>query len=216
MTADWQAVREAVQARMRELNMSTAELARQSGLSATTLRYLGTKGRTNRVALIAISTVLRWRHDHLTNILHGEPEKNVRLNSPAANTRRAVYAEISPLREQFRRLEETVQAIDQKLQRAPKGYESPGVLISELPKPDDIDGDYTPQYVKLARILRDMITSGRLGRFNIIRAADLKQRYGVSVPVAYATLNTLAANGYIGRPDNSRSYQVTWDIGRSH
>jgi hypothetical protein len=89
------------------------------------------------------------------------------------------------------------------------GQQTPGKSVSELPKPDDIDGDYAPQYVKLARILRDKITSGRLERFNIIRASDLQCEYGVSEPVAYATLDILAANGHIGRPGKSRSYRVT-------
>ena len=32
--------------------------------------------------------------------------------------------------------------------------------ISDLPMLDDMDADYSPQYVKLARILRDKIESG--------------------------------------------------------
>jgi DNA-binding GntR family transcriptional regulator len=85
------------------------------------------------------------------------------------------------------------------------------MVIPELPMPDDIDADYSPQYVKLARILRTKITSGGLGPLKIIRACDLNEEYGVSVQVAHATLDMLAANGYLGRPDNSRSYKVTWN-----
>jgi hypothetical protein len=33
--------------------------------------------------------------------------------------------------------------------------------ISDLPMLHDIDADYSPQYVKLARIIRDKIESGR-------------------------------------------------------
>ena len=36
--------------------------------------------------------------------------------------------------------------------------------ISDLPMLHDIDADYTPQYVKLARILRDKIESGQYQR----------------------------------------------------
>ena len=36
--------------------------------------------------------------------------------------------------------------------------------ISDLPMLHDIDADYTPQYVKLARILRDKIESGQYKR----------------------------------------------------
>jgi DNA-binding GntR family transcriptional regulator len=89
---------------------------------------------------------------------------------------------------------------------------NPGTVISQLPAPDDIDADYSPQYVKLARILRHKITSGALGRFKIVRARDLNEQYGVSARVACATLSMLAANGYVARAGNSRAYRVTWDV----
>ena len=80
---DWGAVGAAIRDRMRELNMSTAHLARETGLSETTIRYLkDPNSRHNRSALVAISAVLRWRHDHLLNILHGEPHKNVVIKPP--------------------------------------------------------------------------------------------------------------------------------------
>jgi lambda repressor-like predicted transcriptional regulator len=71
---DWAAVSQAVTARLSERGMSIAELARESGLSETTIRYVG-KGRTESM-LVAISAVLGWRYDHLRNILHGESHKN--------------------------------------------------------------------------------------------------------------------------------------------
>jgi len=80
-TGNWQAVGEAVRARRRELKMSTAELARLTGLSETTIRYLGATTRS-KASLVAISAVLRWRYDHLTNILRGQPEKNVHVRPP--------------------------------------------------------------------------------------------------------------------------------------
>jgi hypothetical protein len=65
---------------MRELGYSTARLARESGLSETTVRYLGKSlSGHNRSTLVALSAVLLWRYDHLVNILHGEPEKNVHI-----------------------------------------------------------------------------------------------------------------------------------------
>ena len=36
--------------------------------------------------------------------------------------------------------------------------------ISDLPMLHDIDADYSPQYVKLARVLRDKIESGEYRR----------------------------------------------------
>jgi len=99
--------------RMSELKMSTAELARQTGLSQTTIRYIGEPaGRHNKVALVAISAVLRWRYDHLTNILRGEPEKNVRIAPPVrVVVERVVRDEIGPLKEQVSDLAETLKVI---------------------------------------------------------------------------------------------------------
>jgi DNA-binding CsgD family transcriptional regulator len=77
---DWVAVREAIRSRMRELNISTAALAREAGLSETTVRYLvhSITGH-NRTTLVALAAVLRWRHDYLINISNGKPDKNVRV-----------------------------------------------------------------------------------------------------------------------------------------
>jgi hypothetical protein len=77
---DWAAVTGAIRRRMRELKLSTARLARESGLSETSVRYLGKPlSGHNRSTLVVLSAVLRWRYDHLVNILHGEPEKNVHI-----------------------------------------------------------------------------------------------------------------------------------------
>jgi DNA-binding GntR family transcriptional regulator len=83
--------------------------------------------------------------------------------------------------------------------------------ISDLPMLNDMDADYSPQYVKLARVLREKIKSGELGRFTLLPASHLAAEYDVSIPVAYAALGMLAANRYVGRPEGTRSYYVVWD-----
>jgi DNA-binding GntR family transcriptional regulator len=83
--------------------------------------------------------------------------------------------------------------------------------ISDLPMLHDMDADYSPQYVKLARILRGKIQAGEYKRTDAIPAADLADAYGVSRTVAYAALAMLAANRYVSRADRFRSYRVTWD-----
>jgi hypothetical protein len=88
--------------------------------------------------------------------------------------------------------------------------------ISDLPMLYDIDADYTPQYVKLARILRDKIESGELKYMDAVPAASLASAYGVSMRVAYATLAMLSANRYVGRVRGLKSYRVTWDAGHGH
>src|SRR5580700_1622225 len=85
---NWAAVSGAIRERMRELKMPTARLAQETGLSETTIRYLGQLGNGHhKSALIAISVVLRWRHDYLLNILRGEPEeRNVHVMPPGLAT----------------------------------------------------------------------------------------------------------------------------------
>jgi DNA-binding GntR family transcriptional regulator len=82
--------------------------------------------------------------------------------------------------------------------------------ISDLPMLNDIDADYSPQYVKLARILRDKIESDEHKRGHILRAPDLANEYRVSVRVAWAALAMLHANRYVSRPGAFKSYSVVW------
>jgi DNA-binding GntR family transcriptional regulator len=82
--------------------------------------------------------------------------------------------------------------------------------ISDLPVPDDIDADYSPQYVKLARIIRAKIESGEYEHGDPLPAAALAAGYRVSAGIALHALEVLAANGYVRRPRNSGPYAVTW------
>jgi hypothetical protein len=198
-TENWPAVGEAISERLRELGMPAARLARETGLSETTIRCIGRPDRGHRKhALVAISAVLRWRPDHLLNILRSEPEKNVHVRPPGlANLERLVNARADALSDDLSALRQTVRDI--------------GGKIGALPVPDDIDADYSPQYVKLARVLRGKITSGELSRSATLRACDLATGYGVSAPVAGAALEMLAANRYVARPERTRHYRVTGD-----
>jgi DNA-binding GntR family transcriptional regulator len=85
--------------------------------------------------------------------------------------------------------------------------------IADLPMLHDIDADYTPQYVKLARVLRDTIESGQYQPGDTLPAADLARAHGVSLKVAWNALTMLAANRYVTRPGNFASYTVTWQAG---
>lgn len=103
---DWAAVAGVVRCRMREVKLTTARLARETGLSESTIRYIGESGtRHNTSALVAMSAVLGWRYDYLTNVLRGEPHKNVRIKrAPLA----ILSAEVASLKN-------TVHEIDKKL-----------------------------------------------------------------------------------------------------
>jgi DNA-binding GntR family transcriptional regulator len=85
--------------------------------------------------------------------------------------------------------------------------------IADLPMLHDIDADYTPQYVKLARVLRDKIESGQYQRGDALPAAELAREHRVSVKVAWNALAMLAANRYVTRSVNFSSYHVTWQAG---
>jgi DNA-binding GntR family transcriptional regulator len=82
--------------------------------------------------------------------------------------------------------------------------------ISDLPMLDDMDADYSPQYVKLARILRDKIESGHYQHGGTLPAAVLAAEYGVSLRVASHALAMLAANRYVHQAGRFASYRVTW------
>jgi DNA-binding GntR family transcriptional regulator len=88
--------------------------------------------------------------------------------------------------------------------------------ISDLPVLGDIDADYSPQYVKLARILRDKIRSGDLGPLAPLPASGLAAEYDVSARVACAALEMLAASRYVERPEGRRSYRVIREPGHGH
>ena len=85
--------------------------------------------------------------------------------------------------------------------------------IADLPMLHDIDADYSPQYVKLARILRGKIESGQYRRGDSLPAADLASQHKVSVRVTCNALAMLAANRYVSHPGAFRSYRVIWQAG---
>ena len=55
--------------------------------------------------------------------------------------------------------------------------------IPDLPMLHDIDADHSPQYVKLARILRDKITSGEYQHGDLLMASALVSEHRVSIRV---------------------------------
>ena len=83
--------------------------------------------------------------------------------------------------------------------------------ISDLPMPHDIDADYSPQYVKLARVLREKIESSQYKPGDPIPAASLVREHKVSMRVAWHALAMLAANRYLARSDSFKPYHVTWN-----
>jgi hypothetical protein len=88
--------------------------------------------------------------------------------------------------------------------------------ITDLPMLNDIDADYAPQYVKLARILRTTIESGGHKHGDRVPAAVLAGEHNVSFKVAWRALAMLAANRYLARPGPFDPYHVTHDHSHAH
>lgn len=117
---DWAAVSQAVTERRSELHMSISYLARETGLSPTTIRYLGAPTKKhNKSTLVALSVVLGWRYDHLINILLRQPQENIRNSNfsgiDTAYFENLLRAEVSPMREGFAELANIVSDIGQKI-----------------------------------------------------------------------------------------------------
>jgi DNA-binding GntR family transcriptional regulator len=82
--------------------------------------------------------------------------------------------------------------------------------ITDLPMLHDMDADYSPQYVRLARIIREKITSGKYKHGESLPAAGLASEHKVSVGVVRHTMEMLAANRYVQRRGSFASYAVSW------
>ncbi|MFC7612342.1 helix-turn-helix domain-containing protein [Actinokineospora soli] len=75
MSKDWQAVADAINARLDELEMTQKELADRSGVSVATLRQLqknDARAKRSPRTLAAVSEGLRWPPDHLGKVLDGD------------------------------------------------------------------------------------------------------------------------------------------------
>jgi transcriptional regulator with XRE-family HTH domain len=115
---DWAAVGQAIRERMRERGMSATQLAQETGLSPMTIRHIGEPmtNRRTKSTLVAISAVLEWRYDHLTNILRGEPEKNLPVTSPLEpHFESLLRAEVGPVKEGVAGIRDIIHVIDKKI-----------------------------------------------------------------------------------------------------
>ena len=83
--------------------------------------------------------------------------------------------------------------------------------LSAIPMPNDLDADYSPAFIKLARLLRDQIRSGEHKHGNELPfSSGLARDHGISRRTALHALEVLAANKYVTRTSESRPYRVTW------
>jgi transcriptional regulator with XRE-family HTH domain len=79
---NWQAVADAINARMAELNVSQRELAERSGVSPATLReiqHASANRRRSSRTLAAVSRALQWPDEHLAAVLGARHTPGVNL-----------------------------------------------------------------------------------------------------------------------------------------
>jgi transcriptional regulator with XRE-family HTH domain len=100
---DWDAVAEAINTRLDELEMTQQELAASSGVSTATLRELqqnkSPRRRSPRL-LAAVSTALRWPAGHLAEVAVGG------AGVGESDRLAALEAEVNRLRERVQKIEE--------------------------------------------------------------------------------------------------------------
>jgi len=76
--------------------------------------------------------------------------------------------------------------------------------LSAIPMPNDLDADYSPALIKLARLLRDQIRSGKYKHGDELPPSDgLARDHGISRKTALHALEVLAANKYVSRTSES-------------
>ncbi len=109
MGKDWEAVANAINTRLAELDMTQRELAERSGVSAATLRQIQNNYESRRRSprlLAAISEGLRWPSGHLARVLEGEEATDVEDVEALRSDVQSLREEVSELRERLRALED--------------------------------------------------------------------------------------------------------------
>jgi GntR family transcriptional regulator len=82
--------------------------------------------------------------------------------------------------------------------------------LSAIPLRNDLDADYSPAFIKLARLLREQIRSGEYKPGDELPpSSGLARAYGISRWTALHALEVLAANKYVTRTSEFRPYRVT-------
>ena len=111
MPKDWDAVARAIDTRMRELDLTQAELAVRADVAPETVRELRNNlkpRRRNPRTLAAISEALGWPGDQLARVLAGEESDQPSANDPAG-------AELADLREIVAELSQRLDTVERRL-----------------------------------------------------------------------------------------------------
>lgn len=75
----------------------------------------------------------------------------------------------------------------------------------------ELDADYSPQFIRVARSVRDRITNGTYPKFSLVPGSrQLAAEFGVSQVVALHGLTVLVRAGCL-RHVEAKPHQVIWD-----
>jgi transcriptional regulator with XRE-family HTH domain len=108
---DWQAVSDAIQARLTELDMTQAELTHRAGVALETVRELQLNLRSRRRSprtLATISEALGWPSDHLAAIADGRHPGDPDAGDP-------VLAELDAIKDVLTGITTRLDAIERQL-----------------------------------------------------------------------------------------------------
>lgn len=114
MAKDWDAVARAIDGRMRELDLTQAQLAASAHLSLETVRELRNNlrpRRRNPRVLAAISEGLGWPTDRLASVLEGEAGAGTEDGQDAAEMR----SEIARLDQEVKSLAGRLETVERRL-----------------------------------------------------------------------------------------------------
>jgi transcriptional regulator with XRE-family HTH domain len=114
MAKDWDAVARAIDGRMRERELTQAQLAASAHVSLETVRELRRNlrpRRRNPRVLSAVSEALGWPADHLASVLEGEAEPSHAGDQGDAEMR----AELARLGEEVKALAGRLETVERQL-----------------------------------------------------------------------------------------------------
>lgn len=111
MPKDWQAVSDAIKARLIELDMTQAELTHRAGVALETVRELQLNLRSRRRSprtLAAVSEALGWPSDHLASIGDGQRPSDPDAGDP-------VLAELDAIKDVLTGITTRLDTIERRL-----------------------------------------------------------------------------------------------------
>lgn len=113
METDWEAVARAIDARMRELDLTQTELAVRAGVAPETVRELRHNlrpRRRNPRTLAAISEALGWPPERVRDVLRGNLARGSANGRPGG-----LEAEVASIRQVVSELSERVTALERQI-----------------------------------------------------------------------------------------------------